>query len=103
MRQSVNNGQEFKTLLPKFVVAHAQGKEQAQWQRPGHGYSPQTWFYAPGEEAPLPIQGSSDKSPHFFHDEATLVFKEKIKAAQLRAGMNLGDAPDDPQSARPGT
>ena len=40
----------------------------------GHSYVPQTYFYAPREETPLPIHGTSDSSPHFLHDESTLLW-----------------------------
>ena len=86
LKQSVNNGREFSGLLDKFVVVHARDKEQAQWQRPGHGYAPQTYFYAPGEDEPLPILGSSDKSPHFLHDEATLVWGMRKTLEVVRTG-----------------
>jgi hypothetical protein len=72
LKQSVNYGSEVKKLLDKFVVVHAENKHCAQWQLEGHGYAPQTLFFAPGEDDPLPIHGNSDNSPYFLHDDATL-------------------------------
>ena len=76
LKQSVNMGADLKGLLSggAFVVVHAEGAAAEQWMAQGQGYMPQTYFYAPGEEVPLPILGSSESSPHFFHDEATLLW-----------------------------
>jgi hypothetical protein len=59
LKQSVNRGTEVKKLLEKFVVVHAENKHCAQWQLEGHGYAPQTMFFPPGEDNPLPIHGGS--------------------------------------------
>ena len=44
------------------------------WQEKGHGYWPQTYFFAPGEDTALPILGNSDTSPHFLHDDDTIAW-----------------------------
>ena len=52
----------------------------------GHSYVPQTYFYAPREETPLPIHGTSDSSPHFLHDESTLLWglEKMIEVTMMR-------------------
>jgi hypothetical protein len=67
LKQSVNFGGEFAALLAKgdFLVVHAENQQAAEWQEPGQGYAPQTYFFAPGEDKPLPILGTSEGSPHF--------------------------------------
>jgi hypothetical protein len=71
LKQSVNHGTGVKQFLEKFVVVHAENNHCAQWQLEGHGYAPQTMFFPPGEDNPLPINGNNDNSPHFLHDDAT--------------------------------
>lgn len=86
LKQSVNHGKEARALLGDFVVVHAENAAMAEWQAPGQGYAPQTYFYAPGEDAPLPIQGTSEGSPHFFHDEPTLVWGMRKALAVVASG-----------------
>ena len=70
-----------RPLAPSFI------------QREGQTYAPQTYFYAPGEERPLPIEGSSTKSPHFFHDEATLVWGMQKALEVVRTGERSNNGP----------
>ena len=76
LKKSVNFGQELRTLLKddNVLVVHAENQKAEEWMQEGQSYMPQTYFYAPGEVEPLPILGTSETSPHFFHDEATLVW-----------------------------
>ena len=92
LKQSVNNGADVRSLLGDFVVVHAENAAMAEWQAPGQGYAPQTYFYAPGEDTPLPIQGTSEGSPHFFHDEATLVWGMR-KALEVVASGERSNTP----------
>ena len=69
-----------------FVVVHAENAAAKEWEADGHGYAPQTYFYAPGEEVPLPILGTSESSPHFFHDEATLVWGARKALEVVKSG-----------------
>ena len=108
LKQALNNGGKpgpggapgsattAKSLLAGFVVVHAKDAEMAAWQAPGQHYAPQAYFYAPGEEQPLPIEGSSTKSPRFFHDEATLVWGmqkalEVVKTGERSNGKGKGE------------
>lgn len=88
LKQSVNHGSELNDLLANddFVVVHAQNAAAKEWEADGHGYAPQTYFYAPGEEVPLPILGTSESSPHFFHDEATLVWGARKALEVVKSG-----------------
>ena len=43
----------------------------------GRGYAPQVMFYAPGETEPLPIHGTAEAQPHFFHDQDTVLWGMK--------------------------
>ena len=43
----------------------------------GRGYAPQVMFYAPGETEPLPIHGTAEAQPHFFHDQETVLWGMK--------------------------
>ena len=64
-----------KGLLDKFAVVHVDTQATAvAWQEKGHGYWPQTYFFAPGEDTALPILGNSDTSPHFLHDDDTIAW-----------------------------
>lgn len=87
LKQSVNMGTELKGLLKGgFTVVHAENAKAEEWMLPGQGYMPQTYFYAPGEKTPLPILGTSETSPHFFHDEATLVWGARKALEVVESG-----------------
>ena len=76
---------------------HAENAAAKEWEADGHGYAPQTYFYAPGEEVPLPILGTSESSPHFFHDEATLVWGARKALEVVKSGARsnpTGRAPE---------
>ena len=93
LKQSVNMDSAklgLDTLLSNFVVVHAEGAEMEQWQGQGEGYAPQTYFFAPGEDQPLPVLGTSKTSPHFFHDADTLKWgmETAIKAVETGARSN---------------
>jgi len=80
-----------------FVVVHAENAAAKEWEADGHGYAPQTYFYAPGEEVPLPILGTSETSPHFFHDETTLVWGARKALEVVKSGARsnpTGQAPE---------
>lgn len=99
LKQSVNHGSELKELLASdnFVVVHAENAAAKEWEADGHGYAPQTYFYAPGEEVPLPILGTSETSPHFFHDETTLVWGARKALEVVKSGARsnpTGQAPE---------
>jgi len=69
-------GSSVKALLDKelVLVVHVEGEKAEEWKSPEDSYVPQTYFYAQREETPLPIHGTSEGSPHFFHDESTLAW-----------------------------
>jgi thiol-disulfide isomerase/thioredoxin len=72
LKRGVNAGTEVKGLLEKFTVVHAVGDDGQQWQESGHGYVPQTYFFAP-DGTTLSVEGPNPKYAHFFPNESTLV------------------------------
>ena len=96
LKQSVNLGKELRARLAEgnILVVVAEGPAAAEWKLPGHGYVPQTLFYAPGEEArPLPIHGSKDAQPHYLHDEATLLWGVNTAIGAVASGARGADDP----------
>lgn len=89
LKQSVNRGAELAPLLSQLVVVHAENDAATEWQQPGNAYAPQTYFFAPGEDEPLPILGTSETSPHFFHDETTLVWGAKKAIEVVATGERM--------------
>jgi thioredoxin-related protein len=78
LKESVNSGSKVKERLGKFVVVNAEGVEGIEaWAMQGHGYSPQTYFYAPGQDAPLHIRSqlsTQNNLPFYLHDDANLAW-----------------------------
>jgi hypothetical protein len=73
--QSINDGTQARDLLPRFIGIHVDRPNAWKaWKRAGHDYMPQTLFFPPGEKEMLPILGTSDESPHYLHDEDTVVW-----------------------------
>jgi len=90
LKQSINMGGGVKKLLSegRVLVVHAQGnKATDEWKEMDHEYVPQTYFFAPGERHPLPIHGTSETSPHFFHDDATLKWGLEKMLEVVRTGQ----------------
>jgi hypothetical protein len=93
LKQSVNMASGVKGLLAKgdVLVVHAEGAAAEEWMLPNQNSVPQTYFYAPGEDRPLPIHGTSDGSPHFFHDEATMLWGLEKMVEVVRTGQRSND------------
>eukprot|EP00729_Bicosta_minor_P008951 gene8951-16321_t len=65
LKQSLNMGSSVKALLDKelVLVVHVEGRGM---EEPGK--------FLRTADTPLPIHGTSEGSPHFFHDESTLAW-----------------------------
>lgn len=77
LKQSVKLAQgetTIKTIASEFLIVHAEGLKADEWQQPYQGYAPQVLFYAPGETRPLPIHGTVEAQPHYFHDHDTMLW-----------------------------
>eukprot|EP01079_Euglenida_sp_SAG-EU17-18_P006435 gene6435-1148_t len=76
LKRAVNYGREFRDLVRDGVilVAHAEDTKTEEWTQDGQSYSPQVFFYAPGDPEALPIPGTNENSPRYFTDEAALVW-----------------------------
>jgi hypothetical protein len=89
LKQSVNlaQGEEtIKSIADEFIIVHAEGTQADEWQQPYQGYAPQVLFYAPGETQPLPIHGTAEAQPYFFHDHDTILWGMKKTLEVVESG-----------------
>jgi hypothetical protein len=66
LKQSINSDSTFKERFHQFVVVYAEDQDVFTWQQQGHAYVPSVYFFAPGEEAPLPVRAFYLQQPHFY-------------------------------------
>eukprot|EP01043_Picozoa_sp_COSAG02_P010451 COSAG02_NODE_367_length_23739_cov_16.775127_9_plen_198_part_00 len=89
LKQSVKLAQgetTIKTVASEFLIVHAEGTNADEWQQPYQGYAPQVLFYAPGETQPLPIHGTAEAQPHYFHDHDTMLWGMKKTLEVVESG-----------------
>merc|ERR1712039_456486 len=97
LKQSVNFGSKVKERLSKFVVVHGEGNEGLEaWATKGETYFPQTYFFPPGENKPLPIQSQNDKAKYFLHDDETMAWGMDTAVMAVQTGAR-GEG-DDPRT-----
>ena len=95
LKQSVNHGTALRKRLSEggIIVVHAEGVAADEWKIAGHPYVPQTHFYAPGEDRPLPIHGRKDNQPFYLHDEQTLLWAVNVAIDAVKTGKRGANDP----------